>query len=149
VISYAPMASGLLTGGMTRERAASLPADDFRSRNPEFREPKLSKNIELVEQLKEWCKARTGGQEKLRLRGCCGIRRLPRDCRRTKREAGGRRYGRSGSQAVARRDSEIEGARCRGRAVKAIGENMDLGLKGKLAVVSAQLPGSGSLSRKC
>ena len=52
VISYAPMASGLLTGGMTHERAASLPADDFRSRNLEFREPKLSKNIELVEQLK-------------------------------------------------------------------------------------------------
>jgi len=52
VISYAPMASGLLTGGMTHERAASLPADDFRSRNLEFREPKLSKNIELVERLK-------------------------------------------------------------------------------------------------
>jgi aryl-alcohol dehydrogenase-like predicted oxidoreductase len=52
VISYAPMASGLLTGGMTRERAAALPAGDFRSRNPEFREPKLSKNIELVERLK-------------------------------------------------------------------------------------------------
>jgi aryl-alcohol dehydrogenase-like predicted oxidoreductase len=51
-ISYAPMASGLLTGGMTRERAAALPADDFRSRNPEFQEPKLSKNIELVERLK-------------------------------------------------------------------------------------------------
>ncbi|HJZ63916.1 MAG TPA: aldo/keto reductase [Candidatus Acidoferrum sp.] len=53
VISYAPMASGLLTGGMTRERAATLPADDFRSRNPEFREPRLSKNIELVERLKK------------------------------------------------------------------------------------------------
>ena len=52
-ISYAPMASGLLTGGMTRERAAALPSDDFRSRNPEFREPKLSKNIELVERLKK------------------------------------------------------------------------------------------------
>jgi aryl-alcohol dehydrogenase-like predicted oxidoreductase len=51
VISYAPMASGLLTGAMTRERAASLPADDFRSRNPEFKEPRLSKNIELVERL--------------------------------------------------------------------------------------------------
>jgi aryl-alcohol dehydrogenase-like predicted oxidoreductase len=51
-ISYAPMASGLLTGSMTRERAATLPADDFRSRNPEFREPKLSKNIELVDRLK-------------------------------------------------------------------------------------------------
>ncbi|HLK04685.1 MAG TPA: aldo/keto reductase [Candidatus Acidoferrum sp.] len=52
VISYAPMASGLLTGAMTRERAASLPKDDFRSRNPEFREPRLSKNIELVERLR-------------------------------------------------------------------------------------------------
>jgi len=53
VISYAPMASGLLTGAMTKERAAALPADDFRSRNPEFREPRLSKNIELVERLRE------------------------------------------------------------------------------------------------
>jgi aryl-alcohol dehydrogenase-like predicted oxidoreductase len=53
VISYAPMASGLLTGAMTRERAAALPADDFRSRNPEFREPRLSKNIELVECLRQ------------------------------------------------------------------------------------------------
>lgn len=53
VISYAPMASGLLTGAMTRERAAALPADDFRSRNPEFRDPRLSKNIELVERLRQ------------------------------------------------------------------------------------------------
>jgi aryl-alcohol dehydrogenase-like predicted oxidoreductase len=53
VISYAPMASGLLTGAMTRERAALLPPDDFRSRNPEFREPRLSKNIELVERLRQ------------------------------------------------------------------------------------------------
>lgn len=52
VIGYAPMASGLLTGTMTRERAAALPADDFRARNPEFREPRLSKNIELVERLR-------------------------------------------------------------------------------------------------
>jgi len=53
VISYAPMASGLLTGAMTRERAAALPPDDFRTRNPEFREPRLSKNIELVERLRQ------------------------------------------------------------------------------------------------
>ncbi len=53
VISYAPMASGLLTGAMTRERAAALPADDFRSRNSEFREPRLSKNLELVERLRK------------------------------------------------------------------------------------------------
>jgi len=53
VISYAPMTSGLLTGAMTRERAAALPPDDFRSRNPEFREPRLSKNLELVERLRD------------------------------------------------------------------------------------------------
>jgi aryl-alcohol dehydrogenase-like predicted oxidoreductase len=53
VIVYAPMASGLLTGGMTRERAAALPPDDFRSRNPEFREPRLSRNLELVERLRQ------------------------------------------------------------------------------------------------
>ena len=52
VISYAPMTSGLLTGAMTRERAAALPPDDFRGRNPEFREPRLSKNLELVERLR-------------------------------------------------------------------------------------------------
>ena len=52
VISYAPMASGLLTGAMTHERAAALPKDDFRSRNPEFREPRISRNIELVERLR-------------------------------------------------------------------------------------------------
>ena len=53
VIVYSPMFSGMLTGGMTRERAASLPADDFRNRNPEFQEPKLSKNLELVDRLGE------------------------------------------------------------------------------------------------
>jgi len=53
VIVYSPMASGLLTGAMTRERAAALPPDDFRSRNPEFREPRLSKNLELVERLRQ------------------------------------------------------------------------------------------------
>jgi aryl-alcohol dehydrogenase-like predicted oxidoreductase len=53
VISYAPMASGLLTGAMSRERAAALPADDFRSRNPEFKDPRLSKNLELVERLRK------------------------------------------------------------------------------------------------
>ena len=53
VIVYSPMASGLLTGAMTRERAASLPAGDWRSRNPEFQEPKLSRNLALVGRLRE------------------------------------------------------------------------------------------------
>src|SRR5579864_1124188 len=46
------MASGLLTGAMTRQRATTLPADDWRSRDPEFREPRLSRNLELVERLR-------------------------------------------------------------------------------------------------
>jgi aryl-alcohol dehydrogenase-like predicted oxidoreductase len=53
VIAYSPMASGLLTGAMTRERAASLPEDDWRKRSSEFREPKLSENLQLVERLKK------------------------------------------------------------------------------------------------
>jgi len=52
VIVYAPMASGLLTGAMTRERALSLPADDWRRRGPEFNEPNLTRNLALVERLR-------------------------------------------------------------------------------------------------
>lgn len=51
VIVYSPMGAGLLTGKMTRERAASLPEDDWRRRNLEFQEPKLSRNLELVDLL--------------------------------------------------------------------------------------------------
>src|SRR5213596_1288370 len=53
VIVYSPMASGLLTGAMTRERAASLPKDDWRSSHPDFQEPRLSRTLELVEKLRE------------------------------------------------------------------------------------------------
>ena len=53
VIVYSPMASGLLTGAMTRERAAGLPYSDWRSRDVEFQEPRLSKNLTLVERLRE------------------------------------------------------------------------------------------------
>jgi aryl-alcohol dehydrogenase-like predicted oxidoreductase len=52
VIVYSPMASGLLTGAMTRERAANLAKDDWRRRDPEFNEPKLSQNLALVERLR-------------------------------------------------------------------------------------------------
>jgi aryl-alcohol dehydrogenase-like predicted oxidoreductase len=52
-IVYSPMASGLLTGAMTRERAATLPHSDWRSRDLEFHEPKLSKNLALVERLRK------------------------------------------------------------------------------------------------
>src|SRR5438093_3999666 len=53
VIVYSPMASGLLTGAMTRERAAKLPKDDWRSSHPDFQEPRLSRTLELVEKLRE------------------------------------------------------------------------------------------------
>ena len=52
VIVYSPMASGLLTGAMTRERVANLSADDWRRGNPEFQEPKLSQNLAVVERLR-------------------------------------------------------------------------------------------------
>ncbi len=51
VIAYSPMASGLLTGAMTRERAAALPANDWRSRNAEFTDPKLTQHLALVDRL--------------------------------------------------------------------------------------------------
>jgi aryl-alcohol dehydrogenase-like predicted oxidoreductase len=53
VIVYAPMASGLLSGKMTRERIQSLPDSDWRSKDAEFKEPRLSRNLELVDLLSE------------------------------------------------------------------------------------------------
>ncbi len=54
VIAYSPMASGLLTGAMTRERIAALPPDDWRKeKNPHFQEPLLSRNLKLVELLRQ------------------------------------------------------------------------------------------------
>ena len=52
VIVYSPMLSGMLTGAMTRERAANFSANDWRRHNKEFQEPRLSRNLELVELLK-------------------------------------------------------------------------------------------------
>ena len=53
VINYSPMVSGLLTGKMTVERVAAFPADDWRRRAVEFKEPRLSRNLKLVELLRE------------------------------------------------------------------------------------------------
>ncbi len=52
VIAYSPMASGLLTGAMTRERIAALPDDDWRKHHPDFQEPQLSHNLRLVRLLR-------------------------------------------------------------------------------------------------
>jgi aryl-alcohol dehydrogenase-like predicted oxidoreductase len=52
VLAYSPMASGLLTGAMTPQRIASLPADDWRRENSDFQEPQLSHNLLLVRLLR-------------------------------------------------------------------------------------------------
>jgi len=52
VIVYSPMKSGLLTGAMTRERIDAMPDDDFRRNVAAFKEPLLSRNLELAELLK-------------------------------------------------------------------------------------------------
>jgi aryl-alcohol dehydrogenase-like predicted oxidoreductase len=52
VINYSPMVSGLLTGAMTAERIAAFPQDDWRRRAAEFNEPRLSRNLRLVELLR-------------------------------------------------------------------------------------------------
>jgi aryl-alcohol dehydrogenase-like predicted oxidoreductase len=51
VIVYSPMKSGLLSGAMTRKRAGALPDNDWRRRDPDFQEPKLSRHLQLVELL--------------------------------------------------------------------------------------------------
>lgn len=53
VIVYSPMYSGLLTGAMTRQRVAGFSPDDWRRRDPNFQEPNLSRNLRLVELLRE------------------------------------------------------------------------------------------------
>lgn len=53
VINYSPMVSGLLTGKMTAERVAAMPADDWRRKGVEFNEPRLRRNLRLVELLRE------------------------------------------------------------------------------------------------
>jgi aryl-alcohol dehydrogenase-like predicted oxidoreductase len=57
VIVYSPMASGLLTGAMTQERAARLPQDDWRRDHPDFTEPNLSHNLALVERMRDIAKS--------------------------------------------------------------------------------------------
>ncbi len=53
VINYSPMASGLLSGKMTRERIQDLPDDDWRKKHKWFKEPQLARNLALADLLKE------------------------------------------------------------------------------------------------
>jgi aryl-alcohol dehydrogenase-like predicted oxidoreductase len=75
VIVYSPMQSGLLTGAMTRERVAKLPDSDWRSRDLEFTEPRLSKNLALVERLRKVGQKYGRSRGKSQWRGYCTILR--------------------------------------------------------------------------
>jgi aryl-alcohol dehydrogenase-like predicted oxidoreductase len=52
VIVYSPMGSGLLTGGITRERIAAMPDDDWRKTDPRFTESQLSRHLALAARLR-------------------------------------------------------------------------------------------------
>jgi aryl-alcohol dehydrogenase-like predicted oxidoreductase len=52
VVVYSPMASGLLTGGFSRERLDALAEDDWRRGHANFQEPSFSRNLQLVERLR-------------------------------------------------------------------------------------------------
>jgi aryl-alcohol dehydrogenase-like predicted oxidoreductase len=51
-VVYSPMGSGLLTGAMTRERIAAMPADDWRRTDPRFTEPLLTRYLALADRLR-------------------------------------------------------------------------------------------------
>jgi aryl-alcohol dehydrogenase-like predicted oxidoreductase len=52
VIVYSPMQKGLFAGKVTRDWVAQLAPDDHRRNDPQFQEPLLSANLELVEGLR-------------------------------------------------------------------------------------------------
>jgi aryl-alcohol dehydrogenase-like predicted oxidoreductase len=52
VLAYSPLQSGLLSGSFDAERAAALPEDDWRRRNPDFQQPALDANLALAERLR-------------------------------------------------------------------------------------------------
>src|SRR6202034_1736918 len=61
VIVYSPMYSGLLSGAMTRGRIDHFPDDDWRRNGPNFQEPILTQNLELVELLRRIGKRHNAG----------------------------------------------------------------------------------------
>ena len=61
VIVYSPMGCGLLTGTMTADRVARMPDDDWRKRDSEFQEPRLSRHQALARLLSDIGK-RHGGR---------------------------------------------------------------------------------------
>jgi aryl-alcohol dehydrogenase-like predicted oxidoreductase len=51
VIVYSPMQSGLLSGRFSAQRVAAMAEDDWRRHNAEFTEPRLGRNLALVDWL--------------------------------------------------------------------------------------------------
>ena len=52
VVVYSPMQSGLLSGRWSPERSAGLDPGDWRAADPEFREPRLRRNLQLADALR-------------------------------------------------------------------------------------------------
>ena len=52
VIGYSPMQSGLLTDRFSQARLESLPEDDWRRRSPDFKPPRLARNLALRDALR-------------------------------------------------------------------------------------------------
>jgi aryl-alcohol dehydrogenase-like predicted oxidoreductase len=52
VIVYSPMQAGLLSGSFTAARAASLPANDWRSRNADFTGDALTRNLMVADAMR-------------------------------------------------------------------------------------------------
>jgi aryl-alcohol dehydrogenase-like predicted oxidoreductase len=53
VVVYSPLRNGLLCGSMTRQRIASFPSNDCRRDLADFQEPRLSRNLEFVEMVRQ------------------------------------------------------------------------------------------------
>jgi aryl-alcohol dehydrogenase-like predicted oxidoreductase len=51
IIAYSPLQSGILTDSFSSERVQSLPEDDWRRRSPEFKPPRLHRNLALRDAL--------------------------------------------------------------------------------------------------
>jgi len=52
VICYSPMQSGLLSGAFSHQRLAELARDDWRRRDEQFQEPRLTENLAVAELLR-------------------------------------------------------------------------------------------------
>ena len=100
VIVYSPMQSGLLSGGFSEARAASLPADDWRSRHAEFRAPALQRNLALAQAFRPVAERHGATVAAAAVAWTLAWQgRDRRDRRRAQRGAGGRLAGRRRTRA--------------------------------------------------